>query len=267
MLTTGERVNALGDLEFALGCVRHALLVDGHGHDVRPVLLRQAEHEVRFFAPALEVERVQHGPTRIGLERGFEHVALGAVENQRRLDRRPQALDDLDHLMGFVGALGERHADVEQVRAAFDLVACNPEHVVVRIRQQQALHFAAALGIDAFADERGRRILAQIERADRARRARPRSGDHTRARRMARYATAHALQMLETRATAAADRVHAEVLDELGQRLGQPIGIERVQRFAAAEIDRDPRVRDHADRSARVLDQIADRLAHVLRPR
>ena len=47
MLVAGECMDASGDLEFPIGGVRHALLVDRHGHDEGTVLFRQAKNKVK----------------------------------------------------------------------------------------------------------------------------------------------------------------------------------------------------------------------------
>ena len=173
-----RRVDAAGDLDFAVGRVRHALLVDGHGDHERAVLLGQPEHEVSLLAAALEVERVEDRAARVGLQR--QHRARRA-----RCCRCTSgaSTDDLRRLTtstiwcGFVDAFGQRHAHVEQVRATLDLVARDAEHAVVLVGQQQALDFATALGVDPLADQRRRRVLAQLERADGARRARHRRAE------------------------------------------------------------------------------------------
>ena len=65
------------------------------------------------------------------------------------------------HLLGLVLALGERHADVEHVRAAGHLVLGDLEDAVVVVGQQQLLGLARALRVHALADERGPRLLHQ----------------------------------------------------------------------------------------------------------
>jgi len=51
------------------------------------------------------------------------------------------------------------------VGAAIDLAAGDLQDRVVLLGQQQLLDLAAALGVDPFADEGGRRVLAQGDRA------------------------------------------------------------------------------------------------------
>ena len=101
----------------------------------------------------------------IVLERRLDHVRFGRVDHERRLDAHRQQLDDLRHLLGFVAALGQRDADVEHVRAGLDLLARDVEDALVVVGQQQALHLARALRVDALADEQRRRILVQRDGA------------------------------------------------------------------------------------------------------
>ena len=93
------------------------------------------------------------------LERELDDVRLGRVDLQRRRLRQRDALGDLPHLLVLVGALGQRDAEVEHVRAALDLVLGDLHEAVVVVGQQQLLGLARALRVDALADERRRRVL------------------------------------------------------------------------------------------------------------
>ena len=62
-------------------------------------------------------------------------------------------------LLVLVGALGQRDAEVEHVRAALDLVLGDLHEAVVVVGEEQLLRLARALRVDALADERRRRVL------------------------------------------------------------------------------------------------------------
>ena len=79
-------------------------------------------------------------------------AGFGRVDHDRRLDGHREQLDDLRHLLGFVAALGDRDADVEHVRARLDLLARDVGDALVVVGEQQALHLARALRVDALAD-------------------------------------------------------------------------------------------------------------------
>src|SRR5690606_18256706 len=108
--------------------------------------------------------------------RGPDDVGLGGIDLERRLDTLGEELDEAPHLLGFVLALGERDAYVEEVRAALDLLAGDVDHALVVLRQEEALHHPRALGVDPFADQRGARLLDQVDGRHRARDARDAGG-------------------------------------------------------------------------------------------
>ena len=74
-------------------------------------------------------------------------ITAGSVESimSGAVDAHREQLDDARHLLGFVGALGERDAHVEHVRAGLRLLARDAHDAVVVVGQQQPLHGARAL--------------------------------------------------------------------------------------------------------------------------
>ena len=111
-----------GDLELALGGLGHPDLVDRQRDQRRAVGPGERHHPVELGAAGLEVDRVDDRAARDLLERGLDHLGLGRVDLDRRRLGQRDPLDDLAHLLGLVLALGQRHAHVEHVRAAGDLV-------------------------------------------------------------------------------------------------------------------------------------------------
>ena len=154
-----QLVDALGDLDLALGGLGHADLVDRQ-RDQRGAVLDGERHDrVELVAAGLEVDRVDDRAARDLLERELDDVRLGRVDLQRRGLRERDALGDLAHLLVLVGALGQRDAEVEHVRAALDLVLGDLHEAVVVVGEQQLLGLARALRVDALADERRRGVL------------------------------------------------------------------------------------------------------------
>ena len=147
--------------------MRHPLLVDRHGDRCGTIARHQRQDAVDLCAaPTLERDRIDHCPARVDLQRCLEHLGLGGVDHQRQLDVHRQLLEQPDHLILLVGALGHRHAHIEQVRTAIDLLARDLQCAVVIVLQQQALDLARAKRVDPLADHRWRRLLAQCHRLD-----------------------------------------------------------------------------------------------------
>ena len=173
--------------------------------------------------------------------------------------------DHRRHLLVLVGALGQRHADVEHVGAAFDLVLGDLDQAVVVVGEQQLLGLARALRVDPLADQGRPRFLDQ------------RGGGHHRGdldrprrRALARHAPVDPLadrrDVLRRRPAAAADDADAVALDELAQGRRQRLGLFGEDRLAVGPLQRQAGVGDAVDRQRAVLAQEADRVAHVLGP-
>ena len=184
VLVAGDLLDPLRDLELALGRLRHPDLVDRQRDQRGAVRLRQRDHAVGLVAAGLEVDRVDDRAARDRLQRGLDHLGLGRVDLDRRRLGQRDPLDHLAHLLVLVLALGQRHADVEHVGAAVDLVLGDLDEAVVVVGEQQLLRLARALRVDPLADQGRARLLDQVggghHRADQRRRrrrgARPGSG-------------------------------------------------------------------------------------------
>ena len=116
---------------------------------------------VELGAAGLEVDRVDDRPARDLLQRAFDHLRLGRVDLDRRGLGQRDLLGHQAHLFVLVGALGQRHAQVEHVRAAGHLVLGDLHEAVVVVGQQQLLGLARALRVDALAHHRRRRLLCE----------------------------------------------------------------------------------------------------------
>ena len=159
VLVAGELDDPLGDLDLAVGGLRHADLVDRQRDQRGAVRLGQRRDDVELVAARLEVDGVDDRAPGDLLERGLDHVGLGGVDLDRGGLAQRDPLDHLAHLLVLVLALGQRDADVEHVRAAGHLVLGDLREPVVVVGQQQLLRLARALRVDALADQRRARLL------------------------------------------------------------------------------------------------------------
>ncbi len=225
----------------------------------------ERQHRIDAAASAFQIDRVDDRTARILFERRLDHVDLNRVDHQRRGHPLGQQLDQGPHLLGLVLPLGERRADVEQVSATLHLLAGDADDLLEVLLDKQPLHAPRALAIDAFADQGRCRVLRHVERLHGAGDARHVAG-LTRQRLGSPDALDHVPHVLMGRAAAAADDVDPESPHEVVVGLGQRLGREAVDGDAVHVVG-DPGVGNDAQRQARVLAQVADRLPHVLRPR
>ena len=253
------------DLELALGGLGHPDLVDRQRDQGGAVRLGDRHHAVELVASGLEVDRVDDRAAGDLLQRGLDHLGLGRVDLDRRRLRQRDPLDDLAHLLGLVLALGQRHANVEDVRAACDLVLGDREDPVVVVGEQHLLGLARALRVHALADQRGPRVLDQRRRGDHARDVRG-AARGALAGGAALDAVGQHLDVGGRGAAAAADDRDPVALDELAQHVGQRLGLLGEDRLAVGSLQRQPGVGDAVHRHRCVLAEEADRVAHVLGP-
>ena len=118
VLLAAQVADALGDLDLALGRLGHPDLVDRQRDQRRAVRERHRDDAVELGAAGLEVDRVDDRAAGDLLERPFDHLRLGRVDLDRRGLRQRDLLGHQPHLFVLVGALGQRDAQVEHVRAA-----------------------------------------------------------------------------------------------------------------------------------------------------
>ena len=159
VLVADEVGDALGDLELALARLRHPDLVDRQRDQRGAVRERDRDDLVELVAAGLEVDRVDDRAAGDLVERALDHLGLGRVDLDRRGLGERDLLDHPAHLLVLVLALGQRHADVEHVGAALDLVLGDLQQAVVVVGEQQLLGLARALRVHALADERRARLL------------------------------------------------------------------------------------------------------------
>ncbi len=211
----------------------HALFVDGHRDGGRAVAGNQRHGPVDLVAaPAFQRHRVDDGAARIHRQRRVQHIGLGGVDHQRQLDIHRQLLDQLDHLLFFVGALGHGHAHVEHMRAAVQLFARHLDHAVVIVVEQQPLDLAGAKRVDALADHQRRGLLLQRHGGN-ARRNTGRVFDSALKRTsVVADDLTQPSNMRRPRATAATHNRDAVLRNKLGQRLGKRFRLQRKDRLA-----------------------------------
>ena len=249
--------------ELALASQRHPLLVDGHRHRAGAVLLQKWEHPVDLLPPALEVDGIDDADARQPFQSGGDHLRLRRVDAERCFDLSGEDAHDTRHRVQLVGALGQRHADVERMCAAFHLFTGHGEDPGDVVCEQQLLHLPAALRVDALADDQRSWLLVERHRFQSA-------GQHRDApRRLAGGAGAangfqHLLQMCRRRSAASADDRQAEVAHEAGEILRELARLQRVDRHAFAVL-RDAGIRLAGERERDVLGERPERIDHLAR--
>ncbi len=266
MLLTAQVADALGDLDLALCGLRHPDLVDRERDQRGAVGERQRYDTIELGSAGLEVDRVDDRAPGYLLERSFNDLRLGRVDlNRRRLCQR-DLLRDQPHLFVLVGALRQRHAQVEHVRAAVDLVLGDLHEPVVVVCEQQLLGLARALRVHALSHHRRRGFLCERCRGDHR-------GQLRRSRRGPRRdgpsgdALGDRGDVCRGGSAAAADYADAVALDELLERFGERLGLLGEDRLAVGALQRQSGVGDARDRDRAELSEEADRVAHVLRAR
>ena len=102
VLLAAQVADALGDLDLALGGLRHPDLVDRQRDQRRAVRERERHDAVELVAPGLEVDRVDDRPAGDLVERGRDHLGLGRVDLDRRGLGQRDLLRDQAHLLVLV---------------------------------------------------------------------------------------------------------------------------------------------------------------------
>ena len=136
VLVAAELHESLRDLDLTLGGLGHSDLVDRQRDQRGAVRLGDRNDAVELGAPGLEVDRVDDRPPGDLLQRGLDHVGLGRIDLDRRGLGERDPLRQEPHLLAFVLALGQCHAQVEHVRAAGHLVLGDRHEPVVVVAQQ-----------------------------------------------------------------------------------------------------------------------------------
>ena len=107
---------------------------------------RDGQDLVDALAAIFQVVAVDDAAAGIQRERRFGDIGFGGIDDQRRLHRQRQLLDQLLHLRLFVIALGQGDADIKHVSAALHLPDGDLDDAVVIVFQQQALDYCGCPG-------------------------------------------------------------------------------------------------------------------------
>ena len=264
VLAHHDVVDLLRHAQLFLGRLGHAdLVVDGQRHHGRAVLLDDRHDLVDLHPAVLHVDGVHDGAAGVGGQRGLHGVGLGAVDHQRGLDAHGQLLGEDAQLLGLVNPLGQRHADVQHVRAELHLLAGNGQGAVVVVREDHLLDLAAALRVHALAHDGGAGLLAQVDGPHGAGHARGGVGGRVLVGRHVLQRRHDGPDVVGRAAAAATHHVGAEVAHHRGDLLGHLIRAQVVVRHAA-HVAGQAGVGHNRDGLGRVAAHVADRLAQVL---
>ena len=262
-LAREEVVDARGDLDLAVGGLRHAglhVLVDGQRHACRAVALQQRADLVEALLAVLEVDAVHDAAAARALERGLDHVGLRAVHHERRVDVLHVAARHLGHVLDAVTA-HEVDAHVEQVAAVAHLLLGHAHQAVPVAGIEEALELLAAVGVGALGHDQEAVVLAELGEPVQARAA----GRAHRGARHGRARSHHLAQRADVvggGAAAAAHDAGAVILEVPPHGCAEGIRAQRIL-GAAVHQDGEARVRNHAERAIPVLGEVGDVLGHL----
>ena len=190
----------------------------------------------------------------------LHHIGFGGVQHERRACLRREATCECVHVNRTV-ASDIVDAHVEDVGALADLVASHTNARIPVARQHRVSKRLRAVGVRPFADDQKRRVLRDGLRGVQRRNGRfvdrgPRGWREVAA------SLDHRGDVRWRRAAASANDPHAEVGDEAGVVLGELRGCEVVVRLTVHDA-RQAGVRQHRDRHAAVLGEMAQVLGHL----
>ncbi len=239
-----QPVRALADLDLALDRVGLALLVeshDDHGRAVRPDLARLRQERPLAF---LEADRVDDALALQALQSRFEHGPLRRIEHDR--DARDVRLgrDQVQeaHHRRFRVEHALVHVDVDDLRAARNLLARDVERAVVVLGLDQAPELRRARDVGALAHVHEQAVRPDVERLESAQAA-ARLDDGRHARRQARDRVRDVLDVLGRRAAATTH----DVDEPAGRVLAHQVGCLARGFVVFAECIRQTRIRIGAD--------------------
>ena len=149
-----QLVGARADLDLALDGVGLAVLVERHHHHGGAVAAHQPRLAQELGLAFLHRDRVDDALALQALQPGLDHAPLGAVDHHRDagdVGLGGDQVEVVDHrLLGVEHALV--HVDVEDLRAALDLLARDHDRLVEAVFQDQLLELRAAGDVGALAD-------------------------------------------------------------------------------------------------------------------
>ena len=182
------------------------------------------------FLAIFQIHRIEDAPPAVELKPSFHHLRIGAVEHNGRFHLSDEALDHFVHI-GRAGSPNEIDAYIEHVRAILHLILGHRDQAVPVVLLEQPLELARAVGVGALGDDEITRILTKIFGGEETGNLRL---DDRRA--FFRLAKSHSVdqrcKMIRPRAAAAADDVHAVIVDESHHPPGEIGGREREECLA-----------------------------------
>ena len=122
VLIDADIIDLMGNLDFTLGRLPHALFIDGQRDDCCTMLHRQWEDLFDALATILHIDRVDDDTTWCDFQRRLNDIRLGRVDHQRRIQAHRELLDQGRHLFGLVSTFSERDLHIQNVRAALSSV-------------------------------------------------------------------------------------------------------------------------------------------------
>ncbi len=261
----GEVVDPVRHLHLPLDVAGLAPLVDEEADDGGAVLTGQRKDAAGSGVGAvavLEVRGVEHAAPSETLEPSLHHLRLGRVEHDGSGNVGGESRRQQRHVGNAVPA-DVVDAEVDEVSRLLHLVFSDADTCVDVVGQHRLPERLRTVGIGPLADDEERGVLGEADPAvDRGRRGkvfrrsvccpkRPNPVDD-------------GCDVVGSRAAAAADHPHAELLDEVRKVACQFLGGEVIRHLTIDHLGQ-PGVRDARNRNAGVRREVAKRLVHLFR--
>ena len=251
------------DRNFFVGGQRHAFFVDGQRDYAGAVALGHRQHFRGALLAVFEVDRVDDGLAGDALQRLFDYVGFGAVDQYRRGHSGGDFFEDggdvallvfahdgaaqVEHVRAFVGQLFRQRQNVVVLFGLHQLAEMiDPRRGVHLLRYDQGLGLQIERDGGVGARRRAYRLHVALGGLD------------------AGHCIDHGFQMFGSRAATSAYDSYAVVFYEMLVKVGQIFRRELVDRVSAYVL-RQSGVRQNRNELGGVQAQIADRLVHLRR--
>src|SRR5712671_3680183 len=130
VLLCSQIEDAMRDRNFPVRGQRHALFIDGQCDDTRAIALRHRQHFRGTLLAVFEIDRIDDGFAGNALQRLFDYVGFGAINQYRRGHAGRDSLQDGGDVALLVFA-DDGAAQVEHVRAFVGQLFRQRQNVVV----------------------------------------------------------------------------------------------------------------------------------------
>ena len=211
ILLRSQIEDAMRDRHLLLRGQRHAVFVDGQRNHRRAVALRHRQNFRRPLLAIFQIDRIDDRPPGNALQRLFDHVGLGRIDQNRRRNARGNPFQNRSDVSLLVLA-HDRAAQIEHVRPVVHQLLRQRQNVVVFLPLHQIPEVLDARRRVHFLGD-DQRLRLEIERNGSVSARSRADALHVALRRLdAGNRIDHRFQMLRSRAAASAHDAHAVIL-------------------------------------------------------